>query len=67
MGLIHHFTDFIHTVQLRISNRYGSTQNLRKKTSPDKSASFEFPTVTSAESIDYQVKHKFKAEVLNTV
>ena len=35
-----------------------------EKTGPDKSAPFEFPTVTSAESIDYQVKHKFKAEVL---
>ena len=35
-----------------------------KETGPDKSASFEFPTVTSAESIDYQVKHKFKAKVL---
>ena len=67
MGLIHHLIDFIHTVQLRISKRYGSTQNLRKKTSPDKSALFEFPMVTSAESIDYQVKHKCKAEVLNTV
>ena len=54
MGLIHHLIDFLHTVQLKISKRYG----------PDKSASFEFPTVTSAESIDYQVKHKFKAEVL---
>ena len=64
MGLIHRLIDFIHTVQLRISNRY---KKFAKKTSPDKSASFEFPTVTSGESIDYQVKHKFKAEVLNTV
>ena len=64
MSLIHHLIDFLHTVQLKISKRYSSTQNLRKKTGPDKSASFEFHTVTSAESIDYQVKHKFKAEVL---
>ena len=55
MGLIHHLIDFLHTVQLKISKRYGSTQNMRKKTGPDKSASFEFHTVTSAESIDYQV------------
>ena len=39
-------------------------QSPAKKTGPGKSVPFEFPIVTSAESIDYQIKRKFKAEVL---